>query len=132
MSAGAITVATRHLEHMEQAWNRADGAGFAEEFADGTDFVDIRGEHHRGRDEVAKGHQALFDSIYAGSTVRFELETAREVTPGCIVAIARSTLDAPIGPLQGVNHARFTAVITRDGGRSTVAAFHNTLIRDPA
>ncbi|MBI5090195.1 MAG: SgcJ/EcaC family oxidoreductase [Actinobacteria bacterium] len=130
MSADPVTVAAGRLEHMEHAWNRADGAGFAEVFADDTDFVDIRGAHHRGRTAVGAGHQALFDSIYAGSSVRFELEAAREVSPGCIVAIATSTLDAPTGPLQGINHARFTAAITEDGGRWSVVAFHNTLMRE--
>ena len=82
----AIVAAT--VAHMEQAWNAADGAAFGEVFADDSDFVDIRGTHHRGVADIAHGHQAIFDSIYAGSTVRYELEGARQVAPGCIVALA--------------------------------------------
>ena len=40
------------------------------------------------------------------------------------MAVATSTLDAPHGPMQGVNRARMTMVI--DQGR--VAAFQNTLV----
>jgi uncharacterized protein (TIGR02246 family) len=126
------TIAATRIEHMERAWNQADGAGFAEVFADDTDFVDIRGGHHQGVEAVARGHQALFDSIYAGSTVRFQLETAREAAPGCIVAVASSTMNAPIGPMQGVNRARFTMAITEVDGSWSVAAFHNTLVRKDA
>jgi uncharacterized protein (TIGR02246 family) len=125
------TLATGLLEQMERAWNRADGAAFGRLFADDTDFVDIRGTHHRGDGAViGAGHQGIFDTIYAGSTVRFELDVAREVAPRCFVAVATSTLDAPTGPLQGVNNSRLTMVIVDQGERWAITALHNTLVRD--
>ncbi len=48
--------------------NSADGPRFGEPFIGDADFVDIRGERHRGRGAIASGHQAIFDSIYRGST----------------------------------------------------------------
>jgi uncharacterized protein (TIGR02246 family) len=123
-----ITIATAQLEQLERAWNRADGAAFGAAFAADADFVDIRGSHHSGARVIGHGHQAIFDSIYAGSTVRYELDKAHAVAPGCILATATSTLDAPTGPLQGVNHARSTVVLTEHGGRWAIAAFHNTLV----
>src|SRR5688572_25581116 len=102
-TSDAAAVAAPILEQLQQAWNAGDGMGFAAPFADDTEFVDIRGGHHRGAEAVGRGHQALFDSIYAGSTVRLELEVARTVAPGSLVALALSTLDAPAGPMQGVN-----------------------------
>jgi uncharacterized protein (TIGR02246 family) len=121
-------VATALVEHLERSWNRADGAGFAEVFAADSDFVDIRGVHHRGGDAIAGGHQAIFDSIYRASTVRYELDRARQVTPCCIVAVVHATLEAPDGPLKGTNHARFTLTITGDAERWTIDAFQNTLL----
>ena len=44
-----------------------------------SDFVNVRGEHHRGATAIARGHQGIFDTIYAGSTVRYRLELAREL-----------------------------------------------------
>ena len=124
----AIAAAT--FEQLERAWNRSDGAAFGAAFADDTDFVNIRGAHHRGDAAViGHGHQAIFDSIYAGSTVGYELDIARVVAPGCIVAVATSTLNAPSGPLRGVNHSRITAIITDQGGRWAITAFQNTLVR---
>jgi uncharacterized protein (TIGR02246 family) len=116
------------LQRLEQAWNAADGTAFGAEFADESDFVNVRGEHHRGAAAIGQGHQGIFDSIYAGSSVSYRLDMARLVAPGCIVAVASSTLDAPSGPLQGVNHARMTMVIVEQGDDWLVTAFHNTLV----
>jgi uncharacterized protein (TIGR02246 family) len=124
----ATTIAANLVEQLERAWNRADGAAFADVFTQDTDFVDVRAAHHSGVEAVARGHQALFDSIYAGSTVTYQLETAREVAPGCIVAVVAATLNVPSGPMQGVNQARFTAVMTELEGSWSVAAFQNTLV----
>jgi uncharacterized protein (TIGR02246 family) len=114
---------------LERAWNDADGAAFGAPFADESDFVDIRGGHHRGKAEIAHGHQAIFDSIYAGSTVRLRLNVARPVAGG-LLAVATSTLDAPGGPLQGIHDARFTMVIAEQGDDWRVASFHNTLVAE--
>jgi uncharacterized protein (TIGR02246 family) len=123
-----VTVmAASWLEHLEGAWNQADGAAFGAVFADDCDFVDIRGAHHRSRAAVSAGHQALFDSIYSRSSIRYQLDSAREVAPGCVVAVANATLNAPVGPLRGVSRARLTAVLTEHQGLWSVAAFHNTL-----
>ena len=122
-------IATTILEQLEQAWNAGDGAAFGAPFADESDFVNVRGEHHRGADNIAHGHQAIFDSIYAGSTVRFRLDMARPVA-GTILAVASSTLDAPSGPLKGIHNARFTMVIAEQGDDWRVTAFHNTLVAE--
>lgn len=128
-TADPTTIATTILQQLERAWNDADGAAFGAPFADESDFVDIRGGHHRGKAEIAHGHQAIFDSIYAGSTVRFRLDVARPVAGG-ILAVATSTLDAPGGPLQGIHNARFTMVIAEQGDDWRVASFHNTLVAE--
>ena len=128
-TADPTTIATTILQQLERAWNDADGAAFGAPFADESDFVDIRGGHHRGKAEIAHGHQAIFDSIYAGSTVRFRLNVARPVAGG-ILAVATSTLDAPGGPLQGIHDARFTMVIAEQGDDWRVASFHNTPVAE--
>jgi uncharacterized protein (TIGR02246 family) len=123
------SIATALLQFLEQAWNGADGAAFGKVFADDCDFVDIRGGHHQSSAAVSTGHQALFDSIYRGSAIRYQLHSAREIARGCVVAVAGATLDAPIGPAQGINRSRLTTVITEHDGSWSVAAFHNTLVQ---
>jgi uncharacterized protein (TIGR02246 family) len=114
---------------IESAWNAADGERYGAEFADVTDFVNIRGEHHHGDGHyIGVAHQGIFDTIYRGSTVRYEVDEAREVAPGVVVAHATSTLDAPCGPLQGVHNSKMTVVLVEEGGRWQATAFHNTLV----
>jgi uncharacterized protein (TIGR02246 family) len=130
MSTNPTTIAAQNFEQMQKAWNRADGQAFGAVFADDSDFVDIRGEHHRGNGAIGEGHQAIFDSIYAGSKVCYQVDVVRTVVPGCILAVASATLDAPSGPLQGRNQSRITAVIADQGDRWAVTSFHNTIVRD--
>jgi len=126
----AHDVAVRLFAQLAQAWNASDGAAFGSAFADETDFVDVRGSHHCG-DGVAVGvaHQALFDTVYAGTAITYRIETARVVAPDAIVAVASGFLVAPPGPLPATDHSHITAVIARDGERWRITAFQNTLVR---
>jgi uncharacterized protein (TIGR02246 family) len=128
-TADPIAIAIDRFEHIARGWNRGDGAAIGEVFADDTEFVNIRGEHIRGDgDVIARGHQEILDTIYAGSRVAYRVDVARVLVPGCVVAVVTSTLDAPSGPLRGVNQSRITAVITEQHGRWVISGFHNTLV----
>ena len=125
----AAAIASACFERMERAWNVADGPASGEVFSDATEFVNIRGEHVRGDGVmIGQAHQTIFDTIYTGSTMRYEVDVARVVAPGCIIAVVTSTLDAPTGPLQGVNQSRITVVFTEQDGHWPIVAFQNTLV----
>ena len=131
MATDPTAIATQLFGGLETAWNHGDGPAFGKLFADATDFVDIRGVHHHG-DGVAmgRGHQHIFDTIYKGSTIRYQVVSARVAVPGCIVATATATLDAPSGPMFGTSRSQITAVVVpRDEGWA-ITAFHNTLVRE--
>ena len=106
-----------------------DGEAFAAPFAEDADFVNIVGEHHRGRREIAAGHQAIFRDFYAGSTARLTVESVRQLRPDVALAHVASELTAPTGPMAGRHVARFSIVLTRDRGVWEIASFHNTLQR---
>jgi uncharacterized protein (TIGR02246 family) len=90
--------------------------------------VDIRGEHHRGREAISAGHQAIFDSIYEDSTVAYKVTGARELPGGVILAHATAVLRAPSGPLAGEHNSVLSLVLVRGGDGWEIAAFHNTLV----
>ena len=119
------------VRQLEAAWNAMDGPAFAAPFAADADFVNIRGEHFRGQAAIAAGHAAIFKTIYAGSTNRYELETARLLRPEVALVHVHAVLDAPHGPLQGRHGARFSLVLTGAAGRWEIAALHNTLEAAP-
>ncbi len=122
------TTAETVVKRLESAWNAADGAAFAAAFADDADFVNVRGELHTGRPAIAAGHQAIFDTIYAGSTVRYRVRQARELDDGVILVHVDALLSVPAGPLAGEMPALASLVLIRDGDEHRVAAFHNTFV----
>src|SRR5687768_11283512 len=128
MAQDAADIARPLIAQLEAAWNAADGAAFSAPFTADADFVAIRGDYHRTREMIAHGHQAIFDTIYKGSTVRYELLQARMLADAVIVAHARSNLQAPAGPLAGQHSAIATLVLTREGESWRIAAFHNTQV----
>lgn len=125
--AGAAAITETIMQRLELAWNRADGAAFAEPFSADADFVAIRGDLHTGREAIAAGHQQIFDTIYAGSTASYEVLQARELDEQVIVAHIRGTIDAPGGPLAGQHASTITVVLLRHGDYE-ITAFHNTLV----
>ena len=116
---------------IEAAWNAADGARYGAEFAEVTDFVNIRGQHHSGDSTyIGAAHQGIFDTIYKSSSVRYEVDGARQLAPGVVVAHATATLDAPEGPLHGTHNSKISVVLVEQGDTWKATAFHNTLVVD--
>src|SRR4028119_908857 len=128
MAEGAENVTTELIGRLELAWNEADGRAFGEPFTADADFINIRGDHLRGQEAIAAGHQAIFDSIYKGSSTDFELVRARELSDDVILAHATAVLSAPSGPLAGEHSAVQSLVLVRGGAGWEIAAFHNTLM----
>jgi uncharacterized protein (TIGR02246 family) len=128
MATSPENVANELIGRLEQAWNEADGRAFGEPFSADADFVDIRGEYHHGQEAIAAGHQAIFDSIYKGSSTNFKLIQARELLDDVFLAHATAVLRAPSGPLAGEHNAVQSLVLVREGGEWKIAGFHNTLV----
>ena len=128
MNSDGERIVSDLVGELEEAWNAADGARFARPFAEDADFVNIRGEHLRTREVIAKGHQAIFNTIYAGSVIRYEVTGVRAIAPAVLLAHVKGTLKAPTGPLAGEHRSLFTLVLVQDQEAWRIAAFHNTLI----
>lgn len=103
----------RIARQLEDAWNAMDGPAFGAPFAADADFVTIRGEHFRGREAIAAGHAAIFQTIYAGSRNHYTVEAARLLPPGVALVLVHARLDVPHGPLAGRHVARFTLVLAK-------------------
>jgi uncharacterized protein (TIGR02246 family) len=116
------------IQKLETAWNAGDGPAFAAPMAPDADFVTVRAEHFRGREAIAKGHTGIFRTIYAGSTNRYLIETARLLAPDIALVHVQATLDVPAGPLAGRHSALFSVVLTRGPSGWLIASFHNTLV----
>jgi uncharacterized protein (TIGR02246 family) len=108
---------------LEAAWNAADGDAFDPD----ADFVNVRAEHHRGRQAIAAGHAAILRTIYAGSTNHYTVATARLIHDDVAVAHVEAVLDVPSGPLAGRICALYSIVLVRTEPGWQIASFHNTM-----
>lgn len=131
MNSDSKKILSEIATELEKAWNAADGERFGAAFTEDADFVTIRGEHLRTRKVIADGHQAIFDSIYKSSVLRFEIESVRVIAPLVLLGHIKGTMDAPSGPLAGRNNAFATLVLVEQQGVWRIAAFHNMLLRPP-
>ncbi len=116
------------LRTLEQAWNVGDAAAFGAAMAEDADFVTIRADHLRGRQAIVASHAHIFSTIYAGSRNQISLESVRRLGEDVVLVHARSTLQAPTGPLAGRHEATLSAVMRRAGETWQIASFHITLV----
>jgi uncharacterized protein (TIGR02246 family) len=49
-------IAHEVLRAAEQGWNAGDGPRFGTPFSEDAHFVDIRGQHHLGKEAIVAGH----------------------------------------------------------------------------
>ncbi|MEV7008134.1 SgcJ/EcaC family oxidoreductase [Streptosporangium sp. NPDC051022] len=116
------------IAEMQRAWNAGDGAGWAANFAEDAEFVDVVGRVQHGRETIAREHQKIFDTIYRGSRVEIRKVAARPVGGDVLLVHTTSTLRVPSGPRAGDTHAVQTMVV-RNG---QILAFQNTIRSDMA
>lgn len=125
--AGAEAIAVA----LTAAWNAGDGGAFAAQFTQDADFVNIFAMHGVGRDAIAKGHQAIFDTIYKGSRNAFTVKDVRALGEDIVIAHISAQLHVPSGPMAGELAALATSVMLRDGDRWLITAFQNTRVQQP-
>jgi uncharacterized protein (TIGR02246 family) len=128
MTTDPTAIVSDAFAELEKAWNNGDGAPWGERFTEDGHFVNIHGARVRGSEAIAKGHQAIFDTVYKGSTVQYSVLDADAITEDCLLGVVAARLDAPSGPLEGTHQSIITALFVRDGGGWKVRAFQNTLL----
>jgi uncharacterized protein (TIGR02246 family) len=131
MTTEGQEIVARLAGELGRAWNAGSGEAFARPFTDNADFVNVRGDHFRGRAVIAQGHQGIFDSIYKGSQVRYESEGGYLIAPGVRVGQVRGHLRVPSGPFAGELNGVATLVLVEQDGDWRIAVFHNTLVAPP-
>ncbi|HWT07343.1 MAG TPA: SgcJ/EcaC family oxidoreductase [Xanthomonadales bacterium] len=125
--AGAEAIAAA----LTAAWNAADAAAFANQFATDADFVNIFATHVAGRSEIEQLHKTVFDTIYKGSRNTFTVEEIRALGEHAAVAHIRAHLHVPSGPLTGEISTLATAVLVQDRHGWLIDAFQNTRVQTP-
>ena len=112
------------VARLESAWNEADATAFAAEFS--RCGLRQRRASTLGRDSIARGHAAIWQTIYAGSTIQYSVSRLRQLAPGVLLAHLDARLRVPSGPLAGDIDALPSLVLVLAGGAWHIESFHNT------
>jgi uncharacterized protein (TIGR02246 family) len=110
------------------AWNQHDMAALGRQFHDDATFVSMAGSYMRGRVEIERQHGTVHAGIYRNSTLRLDVDDARELVPGVIVAHLRAEARSDDQAAGEVRKAVLTLVIERRGGPWRIIAAHNTAV----
>lgn len=111
------------VKSVEDAWNAHDGKAFAAPFAADADYVVVNGAYIKGREAIEGGHVQIFTTVYKESRNAATVKAVRFIRPDVAVAHVEWNLEVRPGEKA---RALNTMVLTKDGGKWSIAAFHNT------
>jgi uncharacterized protein (TIGR02246 family) len=121
--------ALRHIvAELEAAWNRGDSIAWAELFSQDADFIHVLGGHFTGRAAIEQGHRKIFDTIYKGSTNKFEVEKIRFAGDSVAIVFGFATLNVVTPGLPPLIKARPTMIVGRKDDGWKIVTFQNTIV----
>jgi uncharacterized protein (TIGR02246 family) len=116
------------LKGVSRAWNHGDGIEFASYFAEDADLVNMHGMHVRGRQAIAGLYDMLFRSVFADTSLEYEVSGRRELCSGSTILLMRVELSVPHGQMAGEHRAQTSMVLQQKGGGWAIASLQNTLV----
>lgn len=117
------------VKQVEDGWNAHDSKAFAAPFATDADYVVVNGMSIKGREEIDKGHTQIFTTIYKESHNTATIKNVRFLRPDVAIVHVEWNLEFKAGGETRKARAINTMVMTKDGGKWSIAAFHNTPIQ---
>lgn len=105
----------------ETTWNASDLDGMARLYAEDIHWVNVKGMHWRGVEEVDRAHRAFFDIMFRGTRQDLEeIESISLTAPGVAIAVIRwlhGAYTTPAGNQVPPQNTRMTLVLAkRQGG----------------
>ena len=92
------------FDQLTEAWRIGNGNAWADAFVDDADFTVWFGLAIKGKEQIAWGHQLIFDNFYADTAFEFDIRQIRFIKPDAV-------------PM---------AVLEQVGGDWKIVAFQNT------
>jgi uncharacterized protein (TIGR02246 family) len=118
------------VTQLENAWNAHDGKAFAAPFAADADYVVVDGMYVKGREAIEKGHQGIFTTVFKDSTNQGTVKSVRFLRPDVAVVHVEWNLTVRSDGKENKGRAMNTMFMTKNEGKWSIAAFHNTPIKE--
>lgn len=109
----------------ENTWNTSDLDGMGRLYHRDIHWVNVKGMHWRGFDEVDRAHRAFFDIMFRGTRQDLEeIESITATAPGVAIAVIRwlhGAYTTPSGIQIPPQNTRMTLVLAKDQGDWKIA-----------
>lgn len=122
------TAVTGLLDRMVAAWERADGAGYADCFTDDADYVTFIGTHLKGRRPIIDCHEALWQTFQKNTRLHQKVDSLRFITDDVAVMVCRGAIvkAGQRTPKRGDWKVQTLIAMRQPDGDWKFAAFQNT------
>jgi uncharacterized protein (TIGR02246 family) len=128
----------RLIASLEDAWARGDASAFANRFANDGTFTNVLGMFFQGRDAFRERHDAVFKTVFKGSTLALRIESLRFIRADVAIADTDAELRGfttltggyvalPDGTVRG----KLLMVLVREHGDWWISAYHNVAVAPP-
>ena len=118
------------VTEFQKTWNASDSIGLASLFSVDASFIHIYGGQLDGRMAIEASHRQIFDTVYKGSRLEYEVNSVRFLRPDVAAVLLEARLQfRERGDAREI-HARPTMVATKEDGKWQVVLFQNTRVSD--
>ena len=117
------------VQRVQDGWNAHDGKAFAAEFTPDADYVVVNGTRAKGREDIERGHTAIFTTFYKDSRNVATVKSIRFLRPDVAVVHAEWNLEFKVNGELRKGHAINMMVMTKEGGKWSIAVFQNTPVQ---
>ena len=120
---------------MGDAWAHGDAEAFARRFANDGTFTNFLGMFFCGPDAFRERHDAVFKTVFKGTTLTLRIATLRFIRPDVAIADTdaevRGLTIVPVGLTampDGVVHSKLLMVLVREQGDWWISVYHNVAV----
>ena len=128
LKSDPLEVTEKFASGFVESWNHHDMVSFAELFHSDASFVNVIGLLMKGRGEIKRHHAAAHAGPFRSSSLQMQVEDAKQIAPGILVAHLRSSLHGDARDPSGERRTLFTFVLEFREDRWRIAAAQNTNI----
>ena len=117
------------------SWNKHDFSDMKNYIAEDCDFVNIKGMHWKGRENIQFAHQAYHNQFFKNTPIEKRSVTIRFLKPDVVVAHLLWHIGAftsPSGSKQGDNDDLATIVFVKTIGKWLITAMENVEVNAQA